>query len=76
MSDQHDGEGQEPQDFEAFMREFLEKGSDGMDLEKLAKVAGLPNDPAQIAAMLSQLRGALNKMSAEGGGVNFKMTED
>ena len=76
MSDQHDGEGQEPQDFEAFMREFLEKGSDGMDLEKLAKAAGLPNDPAQIAAMLSQLRGALNKMSAEGGAVNFKMTED
>jgi putative hydrolase len=76
MSDQHDGESQEPQDFEAFMREFLEKGSDGMDLEKLAKAAGLPNDPAQIAAMLSQLRGALNQMSAEGGGVNFKMTED
>ena len=76
MSDQHDGEGQEPQDFEAFMREFLEKGSDGMDLEKLAKAAGLPNDPAQIAAMLSQLRGALNQMNAEGGGVNFKMTED
>ena len=78
MSDSNEqGNGsEEPQDFEAFMREFLEKGSDGMDLEKLAKAAGLPNDPAQIAAMLSQLRGALNQMTPEGGGVNFKLAAD
>lgn len=76
MSDQHDDGHEEPADFEAFMREFLEKGADGMDLEKLAKAAGLPNDPAQISAMLSQLRGALNQMSAEGGAVNFKLAAD
>lgn len=75
MSELNDPDGQEPHDFEAFMREFLAKGADGMDLEKLAKAAGLPNDPNQISAMLSQLRSALNQISADGA-VNFKLAAD
>jgi putative hydrolase len=75
MSELNEPEGQEPQDFEAFMREFLAKGADGMDLEQLAKAAGLPNDPAQLSAMLSQLRSALNQISTDGA-VNFKVAAD
>lgn len=75
MSELNEPTGEQPEDFEEFMREFLAKGADGMDLEKLAKAAGLPNDPAQISAMLSQLRNALNQFSAEGG-VNFKLAAD
>ncbi|MFM1926933.1 MAG: hypothetical protein RLZ06_509 [Actinomycetota bacterium] len=71
-----DGEGLDPQDFEAFMREFLEKGASGMDVEKLAAAAGLPNDPAQLAAMLSQLRSALNQSNPDGSAVNWKLASD
>ena len=71
-----DGDGLNPQDFEAFMREFLEKGASGMDVEKLAAAAGLPNDPAQLAAMLSQLRSALNQSNPDGGAVNWKLASE
>ncbi|MFM1927388.1 MAG: hypothetical protein RLZ06_964, partial [Actinomycetota bacterium] len=71
-----DSEGLDPQDFEAFMREFLEKGASGMDVEKLAAAAGLPNDPAQLAAMLSQLRSALNQSNPDGSAVNWKLASD
>ena len=71
-----DGDGLDPKDFEAFMREFLEKGASGMDVEKLAAAAGLPNDPAQLAAMLSQLRSALNQSNPDGSAVNWKLASD
>lgn len=71
-----DGDGLDPQDFEAFMREFLEKGASGMDVEKLAAAAGLPNDPAQLAAMLSQLRSALNQSNPDGSAVNWKLASE
>lgn len=77
-SDYEDNEndGVNPRDFEAFMREFLEKGAAGMDLEQLAKAAGLPNDPAQLSAMLGQLRAAMNQMATEDGSVNWKLASD
>ena len=71
-----DGDGLDPKDFEAFMREFLEKGASGMDVEKLAAAAGLPNDPAQLAAMLSQLRSALNQSNPDGSAVNWKLASE
>lgn len=71
-----EGDGLDPQDFEAFMREFLEKGASGMDVEKLAAAAGLPNDPAQLAAMLAQLRSALNQSNPDGSAVNWKLASD
>jgi hypothetical protein len=55
-----------PEDFEAFMREFLEKGAQGMDVEKLAAAAGLPSDPAQMAALMAQLRAAMGQMDSSG----------
>jgi putative hydrolase len=77
-SDYEDNEndGVNPRDFEVFMREFLEKGAAGMDLEQLAKAAGLPNDPAQLSAMLGQLRAAMNQMATEDGSVNWKLASD
>lgn len=65
-----------PEDFEAFMREFLEKGAEGMDVEKLAAAAGLPSDPAQMAALMAQLRAALGQMSNSDGSVNWKLAID
>jgi putative hydrolase len=72
----NENEGVDKNDFEAFMREFLEKGAGGMDLEQLAKAAGLPNDPAQLSAMLGQLRAAMNQMATEDGSVNWKLASD
>jgi putative hydrolase len=65
-----------PEDFEAFMREFLEKGAQGMDVEKLAAAAGLPSDPAQMAALMAQLRAAMGQMANSDGSVNWKLASD
>ena len=76
MTDNADSEQPNPEDFEAFMREFLEKGAQGMDVEKLAAAAGLPSDPAQMAALMAQLRAALGQMAASDGSVNWKLATD
>lgn len=76
MTDNADSEQPRPEDFEAFMREFLEKGAQGMDVEKLAAAAGLPSDPAQMAALMSQLRAALSQMASSDGSVNWKLASD
>ena len=65
-----------PEDFEAFMREFLEKGAQGMDVEKLAQAAGLPSDPAQMAALMAQLKAALGQTANADGSVNWKLAID
>ena len=66
--------GMNPDDFEAFLRQFL-SGDSAMDNEQLAKAAGLPTDPAALAAMLEQLKRAMSSLSAEGsgGGVNWEL---
>ena len=71
-----DGSNGTPEDFEAFMREFLEKGAQGMDVEKLAQAAGLSKDPAQMAALMAQLRAALSQMASSDGSVNWKLATD
>ena len=76
MTDNADSEQPNPEDFEAFMREFLEKGAQGMDVEKLAAAAGLPSDPAQMAALMAQLRAALGQMASSDGSVNWKLATD
>lgn len=65
--------GMNPDDFEAFMRQFL-SGESGIDNEQLAKAAGLPTDPAALAAMLDQLKRAMSSLSAQGeSGVNWDL---
>lgn len=65
--------GMNPDDFEAFMRQFL-SGESGIDNEQLAKAAGLPTDPAALAAMLDQLKRTMSSLSAQGeSGVNWDL---
>lgn len=67
-----------PDDFEAFMRHFL-SGNDRIDPEQLAEAAGLPQDPAAVAAMLEQIKRAMSSLQAQGGmgvagsGVNWEL---
>jgi putative hydrolase len=65
-------EGINPEDFQKFLRDFLEKGAQGIDAEKLAEAAGLPKDPRVLAELISQLQNALGK----DGGVNWKVASD
>ena len=66
--------GMNPDDFEAFMRHFL-NGNDRIDPEQLAEAAGLPKDPAAMAAMLEQIKRAMSSLQAQGGnaGVNWEL---
>lgn len=51
---------QNPEDeFREMLRELL-SGQGGIDPSKLAGAAGLPNDPASLAALFSQLQQAMN----------------
>lgn len=68
-----------PDDFEVFVRHFL-SGNDRIDPEKLAEAAGLPNDPAAMAAMMDQIKRAMSSLQAQGGiagngavGVNWEL---
>ncbi len=65
-------EGINPEDFQKFLRDFLEKGAQGIDAEKLAEAAGLPKDPRVLAELINQLQSALGKS----GGVNWKVAAD
>lgn len=73
---QHPGgpNGMNPDDFEAFMRQFL-SGNNRFDPEQLAEAAGLPQDPAAMAAMLEQIKRAMSSLQAQGatGGVNWDL---
>lgn len=65
--------GMNPDDFEAFMRQFLSGGS-GIDREELAKAAGLPADPEAMAALFEQLKRTMSSLSAQGdAGVNWDL---
>ncbi|MFM1983628.1 MAG: hypothetical protein RL723_63 [Actinomycetota bacterium] len=69
----NESNGMNPDDFEAFMRQFL-SGELGNDSEQLGKAAGLPTDPAALAAMLDQLKRAMSSLSAQGStGVNWDL---
>lgn len=56
----------DPEDeFRDMLRELL-SGSGGIDPSKLAGAAGLPNDPASLAALFSQLQQAMQRSEEEG----------
>jgi len=67
-------EGINPEDFQKFLKDFLEKGAQGIDAEKLAEAAGLPKDPKVLAELIGQLQNALGSM--KDGGVNWKVAAD
>lgn len=66
--------GMNPEDIEAFLRQFM-SGEAGFDAAELAKAAGLPNDPAAMAALLEQLKQTMSSLSAQGSGagVNWEL---
>jgi putative hydrolase len=78
MNDDHNDKnpsgGLNPEDFEAFLRDFI-SGQSGLDPAQLAAAAGLPNDPAAMNQLIEQLRGALGNLSptAEAPGINWEL---
>jgi len=68
--DSRPDEGQNPEDeFRDMLRDIL-SGKSSIDPSQLAGAAGLAGDPASLAALMSQLQGALNN-SQGGDGVNW-----
>lgn len=67
-------DGFNPDDFEAFLRQFL-SGKSGISPEELAKAAGLPNDPVAMNALIEQLKSTMSSLSAQGSdvGVNWDL---
>ena len=74
MNDDPGPEGINPEDFQKFLRDFLEKGAQGMDAEKLAEAAGLPKDPRILAELIAQLQNAIGSM--KDGAINWKVAAD
>ncbi len=71
MSDENVPEGFDPEDFAKFLQELL-SGNGNINAEELAKVAGLPNDPETIKALLSQLQNAIKQGESQTvAGVNW-----
>ena len=66
--------GMNPEDFEAFLRDFM-SGQSGLDPAQLAAAAGLPNDPAALNQLIEQIRGALGGLKDAGAetGVNWEL---
>lgn len=58
MSNENAPDGFDPEDFAKFLQELL-SGNGNINAEELARVAGLPNDPAVIQALLAQLKQAI-----------------
>ncbi|BDZ55975.1 hydrolase [Agromyces marinus] len=59
-------EDRNPEDeFRDMLRDLL-SGSGGIDPSKLADAAGLPNDPASLAAIFGQLQQAMQRSEGEG----------
>ncbi|WP_370688368.1 zinc-dependent metalloprotease [Cryobacterium sp. SO1] len=67
--DSRPDEGQNPEEeFRDMLRDIL-SGKSSIDPGQLAGAAGLPNDPASVAALMSQLQGALK--GGGDGGINW-----
>ena len=69
--DSRPDEGQNPEDeFRDMLRDIL-AGKSSIDPGQLAGAAGLPNDPASVAALMNQLQGALR--GGGDGGINWEI---
>jgi putative hydrolase len=67
--DSRPDDGQNPEDeFQDMLRDIL-SGKSSIDPSQLAGAAGLPNDPASVAALMQQLQGALR--AGGDGGINW-----
>jgi putative hydrolase len=65
----------DPEDFAKFLSELL-SGNGQIDAQELAKIAGLPDDPEALKALISQIQGAIvagEKDTVRG--VNWELAE-
>lgn len=75
MSEENQPEGIDPEEFAKFLNELV-SGNTSIDPAELAKVAGLPNDPLVLKALMDQLKRALIEgQSQTFSGVNWKLAE-
>ncbi|PPF88209.1 hypothetical protein C5B96_03035 [Subtercola sp. Z020] len=70
MTDEPDKNSED--EFTEMLRQFL-SGNSELDPSKLASAAGLPSDPAAVAALMQQLQ---NAMQSSGDGVDWKVALD
>ena len=63
------GDGEPDDDFRDMLRDFL-AGNSEIDPSKLASAAGVPNDPALVAQLMSKLQDALQN---SGDGINWDL---
>lgn len=75
MTEENQPEGINSEDFAKFLSEFM-SGNGSFDPAELANIAGLPNDPIALKALMEQLKKALVEGEAQTvGGVNWKLAE-
>ncbi|MFM5951286.1 MAG: zinc-dependent metalloprotease [Micrococcales bacterium] len=71
MSDETSPDGFNPDDFAKFLQELL-SGNGQINAEELARVAGLPNDPLVLQALIKQLQQAISQGDSQTvAGVNW-----
>ena len=71
MSNENAPDGFNPDDFAKFLQELL-SGNGNINAEELARIAGLPNDPLVIQALISQLQQAITQGDSQTvAGVNW-----
>lgn len=75
MTDGNQNPDFDPEDFAKFLSELL-SGDGQIDAEELAKIAGLPNDPETLKALIAQIQGAIvSGESKTVNGVNWELAE-
>ena len=75
MTEENQPEGIDPEEFAKFLSELM-KGNGSFDPAELAKIAGLPNDPVALKAMMEQLQKALVQGESQTvAGVNWTLAE-
>lgn len=75
MTDSNQNPDFDPEDFAKFLSELL-SGNGQVDAQELAKIAGLPNDPEALKALISQIQGAIASGESQTiRGVNWELAE-
>lgn len=75
MTEENQPEGVNPEEFAKFLSELM-SGNGSFDPAELANIAGLPNDPIALKALMEQLKKALvDGESQTVAGVNWKLAE-
>lgn len=75
MTEENQPEGVDPEEFAKFLSELM-SGNGSFDPAELANIAGLPNDPIALKALMDQLKKALVEGESQTvAGVNWKLAE-